>query len=183
MEVKSFSLAILGDTGCGKTCFGNRFTQNLFNPNEKPTIGAEYFQKIYYYNISNNENKFSSTHRMSNSLGYIQRLNNSRQKNIEEKNQNNITKQKFNSVDYNYENKSKEKKILFLNSDDYNKLYTNLKYYWIKTPTLKYNNRNNSTKTLYSLKKNNQGFKTSRDNYNPRNEDSNNISILKFRKK
>ena len=50
MEVKSFSLAILGDTGCGKTCFGNRFTQNLFNPNEKPTIGAEYFQKIYYYN-------------------------------------------------------------------------------------------------------------------------------------
>ena len=131
-------------------------------------------------NISNNESNFSSTHRMSNSLGYIQRLNNSRQKNIEEKNQNNITKQKFNSVDYNYENKSKEKKILFLNSDDYNKLYTNLKYYWIKTPTLKYNNRNNSTKTLYSLKKNNQGFKTSRDNYNPRNEDSNNISILKY---
>ena len=50
MEVKSYSLAILGDSGSGKTSFANRFTQNLFNPDEKPTIGAEYFQKIYYYN-------------------------------------------------------------------------------------------------------------------------------------
>ena len=50
MEVKSFSLAILGDSGTGKTSFANRFTQNLFNADEKPTIGAEYFQKIYYYN-------------------------------------------------------------------------------------------------------------------------------------
>ena len=50
MEVKSYSLAILGDTGVGKTCFSNRFTQNIFNTNENPTIGGEYFQKIYYYN-------------------------------------------------------------------------------------------------------------------------------------
>ena len=50
MEVKAFSLAILGDTGVGKTSFSNRFTQNSFNRTEKPTIGAEYFQKIYYYN-------------------------------------------------------------------------------------------------------------------------------------
>ena len=50
MEVKAFSLAILGDTGVGKTSFSNRFTQNIFNATERPTIGAEYFQKIYYYN-------------------------------------------------------------------------------------------------------------------------------------
>ena len=50
MEVKEFSLAILGDKGVGKTSFSNRFTQNIFNAAEKPTIGAEYFQKIYYYN-------------------------------------------------------------------------------------------------------------------------------------
>ena len=129
---------------------------------------------------NNDESMFYNTHRMSNSLGYIQRLNNSRQKNIEEKNQNNITKQKFNSVDYNYENKSKEKKILFLNSDDYNKIYKNLNYYWIKTPTLKYTIKNNSVKNLYSLKKNNQTFRTPRQNNNLLNEDSNNISILSY---
>ena len=50
MEVKSYSLAILGDAGSGKTSFANRFTQNSFNPNEKPTIGAEYFQKIFNFN-------------------------------------------------------------------------------------------------------------------------------------
>ena len=50
MEVKAYSLAILGDKGVGKTSFSNRITQNIFNQKEKPTIGAEYFQKIFYYN-------------------------------------------------------------------------------------------------------------------------------------
>jgi small GTP-binding protein len=50
MEVKAFSLAILGDSHVGKTCFANRLAQNPFNINEKPTIGADYFQKIYFYN-------------------------------------------------------------------------------------------------------------------------------------
>ena len=50
MEVKGYSLAILGDSGVGKTSFSNRFTQNMFNASESSTIGAEYFQKIYYYN-------------------------------------------------------------------------------------------------------------------------------------
>ena len=46
----AYSLAILGDKGVGKTSFSNRITQNIFNQKEKPTIGAEYFQKIFYYN-------------------------------------------------------------------------------------------------------------------------------------
>jgi small GTP-binding protein len=49
MEVKGYSLAILGDSGVGKTSFSNRYTQNMFNSSERSTIGAEYFQKIFYY--------------------------------------------------------------------------------------------------------------------------------------
>ena len=67
MEVKGYSLAILGDSGVGKTSFSNRYTQNMFNSSERSTIGAEYFQKIFYYynqsikldiyGTSGNENK------------------------------------------------------------------------------------------------------------------------------
>ena len=47
MEVKGYSLAILGDEGIGKTSFSQKFTQNIFNPKVTPTRGAEYFQKIF----------------------------------------------------------------------------------------------------------------------------------------
>ena len=50
MEAKGFSLAILGDEGVGKTSFCNRYVNNSFNPNEKPTVGGEYFQKIFFEN-------------------------------------------------------------------------------------------------------------------------------------
>ena len=50
MEVKGYSLAILGDEGVGKTSFLNRFISNTFNESESPTIGGEYFQKIYDHN-------------------------------------------------------------------------------------------------------------------------------------
>ena len=49
MEVKGYSLAILGDEGIGKTSFSLKFTQNIFHPKEAPTRGAEYFQKIFDY--------------------------------------------------------------------------------------------------------------------------------------
>ena len=47
MEAKEFSLAILGDKGVGKTSFCNRYINNTFNPNEEPTNGGEYFQRIF----------------------------------------------------------------------------------------------------------------------------------------
>jgi small GTP-binding protein len=50
MEAKGFSLAILGDEGVGKTSFCNIYVNKSFNPNEKPTVGGEYFQKILYDN-------------------------------------------------------------------------------------------------------------------------------------
>ena len=50
MEAKGFSLAILGDEGVGKTCFCKRYVDKSFNPNEKPTLGGEYFQKIFFEN-------------------------------------------------------------------------------------------------------------------------------------
>ena len=50
MEVKGYSLAILGDEGVGKTSFLNRFISNTFNESEAPTIGGEYFQKIFDHN-------------------------------------------------------------------------------------------------------------------------------------
>ena len=50
MEVKAYSLALLGDSGVGKTSFSNRIIQNIFTTNENETIGAEYFQKIFFYN-------------------------------------------------------------------------------------------------------------------------------------
>ena len=50
MEIKGYSLSILGDEGVGKTSFLNRFISNSFNESESPTIGGEYFQKIYDHN-------------------------------------------------------------------------------------------------------------------------------------
>ena len=160
--------------------FNDYFKNRIFRPREmkKKELSTQILFDLN--NISNNDSNIYDINKMSNSLGYIQRLNNSRQKSIEEKSQNNITKQKYNSVDYKYDNKAKEKKLLFLNSDDYNKLFGNLKYYSIKTPDLKYKNKNNSARNLYSLKKNNKLFKTERQNNNPINDDSNNISILTY---
>ena len=160
--------------------FNDYFKNRIFRPREmkKKELSTQILFDLN--NISNNDSNIYDINKMSNSLGYIQRLNISRQKSIEEKSQNNITKQKYNSVDYKYDNKAKEKKLLFLNSDDYNKLFGNLKYYSIKTPDLKYKNKNNSARNLYSLKKNNKLFKTERQNNNPINDDSNNISILTY---
>ena len=54
MEIKGYSLAILGDSGVGKTCFATRFCGENFNEENrerlKSTRGAEYFQRIFYYN-------------------------------------------------------------------------------------------------------------------------------------
>ena len=54
MDIKGYSLAILGDSGVGKTCFATRFCGENFNEENKerlkPTRGAEYFQRIFYYN-------------------------------------------------------------------------------------------------------------------------------------
>ena len=54
MEIKGYSLAILGDSGVGKTSFATRFCGENFNDENKeklkPTRGAEYFQRIFYYN-------------------------------------------------------------------------------------------------------------------------------------
>ena len=50
MEAKGYTLAILGDKGVGKTSFCNSFISKTFNPKEEPTLGAEYFQKIFYDN-------------------------------------------------------------------------------------------------------------------------------------
>ena len=49
MEVKSFSLAILGDESVGKTSFANRYLKNEFNEAYIPTRGAEYFQQIFFH--------------------------------------------------------------------------------------------------------------------------------------
>ena len=49
MEVKGFSLAILGDEGVGKTSFANRYITNTFNETYTPTRGAEYFQQIFFH--------------------------------------------------------------------------------------------------------------------------------------
>ena len=49
MEIKGYSLAILGDCNVGKTIFALRYTGAHIN-NVSPTRGAEYFQKIFYYN-------------------------------------------------------------------------------------------------------------------------------------
>lgn len=49
MEVKAYSLAILGNSGVGKTSLSNRIIQNEFNKDEEETKGAEYFQKIFFY--------------------------------------------------------------------------------------------------------------------------------------
>ena len=49
MEVKGYSVAILGDEGIGKTSFSLKYTQNIFNENQAPTRGGEYFQKIFDY--------------------------------------------------------------------------------------------------------------------------------------
>ena len=46
MEVKSYSLAILGDSGVGKTALAYRIVKNEFMTKE--TKGGEYFQKISY---------------------------------------------------------------------------------------------------------------------------------------
>lgn len=46
MEAKGFTLAILGDQGVGKTSFCNQYISKTFNEDEKPTLGAEYYQKI-----------------------------------------------------------------------------------------------------------------------------------------
>ena len=50
MEAKGFSLAILGDEGVGKTSFCKRYMDKPFDPNEKPTLRGEYFQKIFFEN-------------------------------------------------------------------------------------------------------------------------------------
>ena len=50
MEAKGYTLAILGDQGVGKTSFCNRYISKSFNQDEKPTVGAEYFQKIFFDN-------------------------------------------------------------------------------------------------------------------------------------
>ena len=47
MEVKSYSLAILGDSGVGKTALAYRIVKNEFMTKE--TKGGEYFQKISYF--------------------------------------------------------------------------------------------------------------------------------------
>ena len=49
MEVKAFSLAILGDENVGKTSFANRYISNEFNEVYHPTRGAEYFQQIFFH--------------------------------------------------------------------------------------------------------------------------------------
>ena len=47
MEVKAYSLAILGDSGVGKTALAYRIVKNEFMTKE--TKGGEYFQKISYF--------------------------------------------------------------------------------------------------------------------------------------
>lgn len=98
--------------------------------------------------------------RMSNSLGFIQRMNNNRQKSIEEKNKINITKKKYNFKDFKFENKAKERKFLFLNSDSYNKILDNNTFFQ-KQKKESYNshrvkNKKNNSKNFNSLKKNNK---------------------------
>ena len=62
---------------------------------------------------NNDESMFYNTHRMSNSLGYIQRLNDSKQKSIEENNKNNITKKNIIVLIINMKIKQKKKKYYF----------------------------------------------------------------------
>ena len=48
MDVKSFSIALLGDAGVGKTSLAIRIAKNTYETKE--TKGAEYYQKICIYN-------------------------------------------------------------------------------------------------------------------------------------
>lgn len=44
-EVKTLSLVMVGDSGCGKTCIVNRYLNDVFNPDQDLTTGASYFKK------------------------------------------------------------------------------------------------------------------------------------------
>ena len=47
MEAKGYTLAILGDEGVGKTSFCNKYLTKTFTTDVPPTIGGEYFQKLF----------------------------------------------------------------------------------------------------------------------------------------
>ena len=50
MEARGYSLAILGDEGVGKSSFCNRYVNKKFDIKQEPTIGGEYFQKVFFDN-------------------------------------------------------------------------------------------------------------------------------------
>ena len=47
MEAKGYTLAILGDESVGKTSFCNRYLTKAFTEEVTPTVGGEYFQKLF----------------------------------------------------------------------------------------------------------------------------------------
>ena len=49
----SIKVALLGDSGVGKTCIIKRYTEDTFNENSVPTQGASYFQKLLEVNNKN----------------------------------------------------------------------------------------------------------------------------------
>ena len=42
----SFKIIVIGDSGVGKSCFTNKSTKNIFEPDYNATIGFEFFIPI-----------------------------------------------------------------------------------------------------------------------------------------